>query len=576
MWKPSSEVAIITLCVAVAGSWLAGGCTGAHDGTDGQNASTVASSEPGSTGCTRTLDPNGCCERAQGSGSPCTISGHPPACHGGGPSCVGAPEGGATANDGGAGTDAAKSPETGVPAAPVGPSGRPFQLALYHGGVSQRLTPTQYRNYLAGLAAFVAKRHIDKVFVDVAGYDAMPYKSPEPLADFLNALPANVIVGAVLEINPKYDFQYDNPLLAGGLRCVDKVTPSGVCAGTDDPARFASGCPNNMEKAYDLLAKANELALKHKSGTTLFTDFIADKENAGLYGGRVCNFIESAKTYIVPGLPSGFRGASSPQEKLDLVRVGFAGEGSMNAPALLTKPICGGPGTDTSCQNYPYDVKNVEAFPELYWYMQELKEKGCIGCDHTLTASDLAATRPNECAACADPKCQSTAKFFQTDAPYDQCLRSGCPSSCCKCLGCIPCGHDAQGRTPNPAIMYQAYLNQPAAMADAVVAALGNLALLGNLTQANTWSMFSIELAHNWRNLRDPMSGKLYAADGADSTSSDTCVARKNGGDICGTFDGFGNWSWAAFEQFLLEYHRRTGITKLAIYEWQFVFPEWL
>ncbi|MBI4511504.1 MAG: hypothetical protein HY698_17860 [Deltaproteobacteria bacterium] len=457
--------------------------------------------------------------------------------------------------------------------ADAGGSRRPFQLALYHGGVQKSLSPSEYQRYLAELAAFVAKRKIDKVFVDVGGYDAMPYSSPAPLAEFLNALPPTTLVGAVMEINPKYAFQYDKPLLPGGLTCVAKATPTSECPLSDNPASAVPGCPNNMEKAYDLLAAANRLALERRADTTLFTDFIADKENAGIYGGRICNFIESAKKYIVPSLPTGYRGATSEAEKLGLIQVGFAGEGSLNAPDLMARPICG--ATDDACTSYPYELKNVEAFPELYWYMRELKEKGCVGCDHTLTAQELAATRPSECESCKDPACAGAVSFFTSGDPYDQCMRSGCPASCCKCLGCVPCRYDATGAVPNPAIIYQKYLNQPVAMADAVVDAITTYALLDNLKRENTWSMFSIELAHDWRDISDPVSGKRYSADGATSTSADTCVARRYGGDICGTFDGFGNWSWEAFEQFLYEYHRRTGITKIAIYEWQFVFPEW-
>ncbi len=473
------------------------------------------------------------------------------------------------------------------PAQDSGPSGRPFAIALYHGGVSSKLSELSYGEYLDKLAGFVTRKKIDKVFLDIGDYQAMPYQSVKPLADFLNALPGWVEVGGVLEINPKYSFQTEDMLLAGGLGCTRKSQPAAACPASDNPDSFPAGCPNNMEKAFSLLARANALALQQRKDTALFTSFIFDKENAGIYGGRICNLLESAKTFIVPGLPDGFRGASSAEEKLALVRVGEAGEGSMNPIGLLHQPICSldaaGSTLDADCVSYPYKRENVEAYPELYWYMQELKEQGCIGCDHTLPPDALAARTPQECAACYDgpavprPACQGFIQFFSAAnyALYDSCKQS-CPEACCKCLGCVPCRHDPAGNAPNPAILYQQHLNQPKPMAKAVVAAVEKLHLLDNLKQPNTWSMFSLELAHDWGAIPDPVSGKTYQANGADSTSPHTCIARKFGGDICGTFDGFGNWSWEAFEQFLTEYHALTGIKKMAIYEWQFVFPEWL
>jgi len=90
----------------------------------------------------------------------------------------------------------------------------------------------------------------------------------------------------------------------------------------------------------------------------------------------------------------------------------------------------------------------------------------------------------------------------------------------------------------------------------------------------NVWPMFSNEISHNWKASDGGPNGTGDSIDGQENTNN-TCISRKYGGDTCGTFDGFGNWDWDKFEEFLQKYADKYGLKQLGIYEWQFISPQW-
>ena len=90
-------------------------------------------------------------------------------------------------------------------------------------------------------------------------------------------------------------------------------------------------------------------------------------------------------------------------------------------------------------------------------------------------------------------------------------------------------------------------------------------------------AMFSNEVSHNWGS-----SSRPERIDGRFKNPY-SCVARRMGADTCGTFDGFSNWSWERFSKFLDSFAGQPkkggdpdNLQELAIYEWQFVSPEWI
>jgi len=46
-------------------------------------------------------------------------------------------------------------------------------------------------------------------------------------------------------------------------------------------------------------------------------------------------------------------------------------------------------------------------------------------------------------------------------------------------------------------------------------------------------------------------------------------------GGICGTFDGWGDWDWSPFEEFLNLYAAKYNVHDCGIYEAQFLPPSW-
>jgi hypothetical protein len=45
---------------------------------------------------------------------------------------------------------------------------------------------------------------------------------------------------------------------------------------------------------------------------------------------------------------------------------------------------------------------------------------------------------------------------------------------------------------------------------------------------------------------------------------------------FCGTFDGFGNWEWTKFEEFMELFAQQYNVKDIGVYEFQFVPPSWI
>lgn len=66
--------------------------------------------------------------------------------------------------------------------------------------------------------------------------------------------------------------------------------------------------------------------------------------------------------------------------------------------------------------------------------------------------------------------------------------------------------------------------------------------------------------------------------DYGQNPNTSSCLAMKwqSKGFMCGTFDGFGAWTWDGFVNFLKSFSAQTGIQELAVYDAQFLMPHWL
>lgn len=391
-------------------------------------------------------------------------------------------------------------------------------------------------------------------------------------------------------------------------------------------------CPANVEYAVEWLASLNRVALETNATSRLFTSLAWDKEGQGLYGssGLYVKAFRLMNERVLSTLPLGYRTWQNANKSDDLdddraslIRVGDAGEGSHNARDNVRSVDCTSlrlkglldDANVSACEASKIEMlPYVEAYPEMYWYENDLKQQGCIGCPHgtaklwSTPHSGVSVAHISQCSSCNSPACEPYFSYFSPESVgdfvdpqtnttrtmpiYDACVdnlsppsslrgrdksEESCPLTCCACLGCIPCAFDRFGNQPNDAIVYQALRNDAKNMADFFIdawRASGVLSLIQDMP-SNTWSMFSLETAHDWNNLTSS-NGSTYDVSGAGGDLSHSCLARQYGADTCGTFDGFGTWSFVDFEQMLIEIRRETSLTHFAIYEVQWLPNHWL
>jgi hypothetical protein len=82
------------------------------------------------------------------------------------------------------------------------------------------------------------------------------------------------------------------------------------------------------------------------------------------------------------------------------------------------------------------------------------------------------------------------------------------------------------------------------------------------LSLPGTCPLLSIELAH---------------IDKIGIGPEKTCIKNMfDNNDFCGTFDGFGNWDWSKFEEFMDIFAKKYNVKDIGVYEFQFVPPAWL
>jgi hypothetical protein len=217
--------------------------------------------------------------------------------------------------------------------------------------------------------------------------------------------------------------------------------------------------------------------------------------------------------------------------------------------------------------------------------------------------------------------CKDTVKSMNNDSALYSCCISRCKeeggSGCCLWPGCVACGFDKDGNI-NPQNIYLLFLNDPENMAKFMVASAKTSGHLDTWSPG-TYPMFSNEVAHDW--LVDPskkglksisaltkdnailggnkpdQTYKVYATNaldnpddvngkfkipnkgGKESLNSNLCGSMKWNSPnsfLCGTFDGFGIWTWEKFVEFLIHFSSLTGIQELGVYDAQFFMPHWM
>jgi hypothetical protein len=496
---------------------------------------------------------------------------------------------------------------------------RNFKLALYQGGVptnAKNGTLESYQNYQTEMLKFAYDKKIDRVFIDISSPDIFKFQTVENLAKIISESNYRGELGAVLEAIPTSN--WSGKEVPGGMNpdpetwttptkncinikkqaekkateyCVENtndinsycqvnsIDGSGVCHGYSNIkcsiGQNPPGCPNQLQKGFQFLADVNK---KVVGDASKFSIVIVDKENVGGdYGGNLFLYINAANKILRPTL------------NVDtIIEIGQAGQYSMTPASLYTagteyitknKFNC----NNAICTKEDAEKNNIKVvtYPEYYWY-GELKPKGCIGCPHSLNntvyqmgASNLTQILQSEnCKSCPD----NVKQYYTNGKLYDKCIQSKCDETCCKSIGCWSCkyGNSSGNIIPNKNIIYQKNRNDPQGMINDILKykSLDNKSKDIVKNDRNVWPMFSNEISHNWKASDGGPNGTGDSIDGQENTNN-TCISRKYGGDTCGTFDGFGNWDWDKFEEFLQKYADKYGLKQLGIYEWQFISPQW-
>jgi hypothetical protein len=96
---------------------------------------------------------------------------------------------------------------------------------------------------------------------------------------------------------------------------------------------------------------------------------------------------------------------------------------------------------------------------------------------------------------------------------------------------------------------------------------------------SNTYPMFSLE---NISANKPTKNGDYYKCGNTQNKqggdNSQCCISNVFSGEqfSCGSFNGFGNWEWDKFQEFMNDWSKEFGSKSLAIYEWQFVPTAWI
>jgi len=277
---------------------------------------------------------------------------------------------------------------------------------------------------------------------------------------------------------------------------------------------FAKGCPNNYEQAFKYVGEINRKA--EVAGLDTFITTIAlDGEDISQYGTDP------------QGMAQAWQAARKYAPRVN--EIGVAKQGSLTTEAL---------GSNA-------------AFPELYW-VNELQYSGGGACGYCKAYDDM--WTDHRCLDCLP-------KIYQEYRNKPQCmLNAWAPYM----------GDD----TPKTC----------AADADAdIVKTLTKQAVLGHDSPfpTGTTPMFSIEHAHSDPSLvaRGDQTMAGWISDQIDTAVnglSNDCIQKEyDPTGICGTFDGFGNWEWEKFEEFMDLFSEVYDAKEIAVYEWQFVPKQW-
>lgn len=402
-------------------------------------------------------------------------------------------------------------------------------LALYHGGVvgQAEMDGEVFKDYMQTVATFCKDYGMDRFLISLDSYtpkgtkgDQYPYlQDPSYLASIVDKVFATTCpstsLGVVAYVRPKDAGWTDDPMAKGG--CIGDPSCGNACEfvspGPDGCPRYCTTDKNDKDLPLCPPGCPNQLA------------------QAISYVGKVNAKIQSQnllEAFVFDGEDAGDYASGCGFHLAAQASAAYA-KGTIKdfgyAKALQAGAVCY-PG-DASKAGYCVKGKPVSTmvFPETYWYMNDLWP--CTGSPPQL------ASRP--------PVCTSQTSYQ---------------------------------RFKNSPVAFLNYLQEADRCA---YGTNGLVSLKDNLSGPygdQIWPMFSLEKLSA---VGDPLQAGGPSSCLAMAYTGGAIVA--NGphkgwpaqSDTCGTFDGFGTWSWPAFLEFISLFAHLYGASKVGIYEAQFL-----
>ena len=425
--------------------------------------------------------------------------------------------------------------------------GRKYRLTLWHEGVKG--TPLTSKkalwDYMGKYITFVKAKEFDRTFfqggdpamLDNYGNQKFPYADIDFLVDkYLAKLPPYTTAGLLAIIDPKYIGYYDYKI-TGGI------------------------WGNNPGYEKPIITKPNYCQTPYRKCAT---DVSKCANMVPIPGKPPCDPTWCAKN--VPGKPYCDASGCSKYE-----------------PCSEITDYCPG---HTCCGQYPVGCPNtIEQFFKYVGDLNDAARKkgvnkvittialdgedfGLYGTDkyglvQAWQAAKKYAPDVNEIGYAHGP--HTRARENWTNASYPEMYWIGeLNNNEIECVGCKE-GEPRTGATCMNCLkaIYQEYRNKPQAMLDAFSKYLDPISPSNNsLSLPGTCPLLSIELAH---------------IDKIGITPEKTCIKNEfDNNGFCGTFDGFGNWNWDKFEEFMDLFAKKYGAKEIGVYEFQFVPPAWL
>ena len=505
----------------------------------------------------------------------------------------------------------------------IPPNNKLFRYTLWHEGV-KNVNKLDLKLYFKEMTDFVIYRNIDRVFfqlndpyaVSGNGTTIFPFSNHEfvienmiqPLQDH------NVQIGVLLDMDPKYVWYYDTSL-NGGIGGNNPDYKNNINLDNEK-------CTNNLEQGFKYIGKINEIAKSEKykyNFKKVFTTVAFDGEGLGAYGADNFGMVQSwqaARKYatdvneigIVKGPNMEPRSIWSNAAYPELY---WIGEIPAARPVLnssgdydTTKFCHKFNGKDGEMINNCFDSEgkcNTKNFPES---VKECKPSYITGncCD------DTAPSDKSDCYNKDDDA--SSGCTITVSEPTVTCK----PRCNYKCINVDPDFEQIENQTDYPCVAFcnsQERIKEAENITNPKDLKSGSLFWCNNKAGINTpvkntiyrkyssdndltldelelfWDKFSKWFPKSLYNKDAPPSKEslkgicplfsLEAAHKKDGkTFNDDCIQyRYDNSGFCGTFDGFGTWSWKNFDKFAAMFHEKTGIKDIGIYEWQFVPSSW-